>query len=221
VPLLFPQGRPDVARAVYREGVTARYQHRAVAALVSRLADASARPLRVLEAGAGTGATTAFLVPALGDRPVEYLFTDVSRYFLDQARAEFGDRVAYGVLDFDADPEDQGYRPGSFDVVVAGGALNAATDTAASVARLARLLAPGGWLVVTEPTAEEHWVLISQAFLLSVPDDDRAESGSTFLALAQWNAVLDRAGLRRRLELPPPGHALEPLGHRVFGACRS
>ncbi|WP_051791531.1 class I SAM-dependent methyltransferase [Amycolatopsis jejuensis] len=215
VSLLFPQGRPDAARAVYREGLTARYQHRAVAAMIAGLADA---PLRVLEAGAGTGATTEAVLAALAGRPVTYVFTDVSRYFLDQARAEFGTRLEYGLLDFDAEPEGQGYRPGSFDVVVAGGALNAATDTAASVARLVRLLAPGGWLLLTEPTAEEHWVLISQAFLLTGPHDARAEAGATFLTLPQWNAVLDGAGVVRRLELPPPGHPLETLGHRVFGA---
>ncbi|GAB3579625.1 hypothetical protein GCM10027445_48480 [Amycolatopsis endophytica] len=215
VPLLFPEGRMDLAREIYREAVTARYQHRAVAALVAGLV-ARRGGARILEVGGGTGATTSVVLPALAAHRVDYLFTDVSRYFVDQARERFGDTVRYGLYDVDKEPPGLG----TFDIVLAGGVLNAAADTDRSVGYLTSLLAPGGWLVLTEPTAEEPWVLTSQAFLLTEPSDARAGTGTTFLTLPQWNAVLDRAGLERALELPPPGHPLERLGHRIFGARR-
>ncbi|MFI6688547.1 class I SAM-dependent methyltransferase [Streptomyces sp. NPDC050485] len=218
--LLFPQGRTDLARALYRESVTARYQHRAVSAFVSGVGRESRRRLRILEVGAGTGATSEVLLPALSGMDVDYLYTDVSRYFLDAAAEYLAPYpwVRTGLFDIDEPPREQGLAPHSFDVVVGGGVLNAARDTDASVGWLTELLEPGGWLVITEPTVEEFWVMASQAFMLPAADDERADSGSTFLTLPQWNRVLDDAGLERVLGLPTPSHPLQRLGHRVFAA---
>ena len=228
VHLLFPEGRADLARALYREPIAARYQHVAVRAVTRRIAAGwrGDRPLRLLEVGAGTGATTETLLPALaaasGGR-VDYLFTDVSRYFLDQAASWLAAYpfVRRDLYDINSAPGGQGHAAGSFDVVIAGGALNAARDTDASVGWLRELLSPGGWLVLTEPTAEEVWVMASQAFMLAEAHDGRRRSGATFLSLPQWNAVLDGAGLHRSASLPRPGHPLERLGHRVFVACNA
>lgn len=219
VALLFPEGRTDLAEALYRENVTGRYQHRAVSAFIGGIARRwpAGRPLRVLEVGAGTGATTERVLPVLAAAGIEvdYLYTDVSKLFLDQAAVRLSDYpwVRFGRFDIDADPT---LPRGSFDVVLGGGVLNAATDTDASVRRLAGLLDAGGWLVLTEPTVEEFWVLTSQAFLMAEADDGRSVTGATFLTLPQWNAVLDGAGLERVLGLPGEGHPLTPLGHRVF-----
>ncbi|WP_431981414.1 methyltransferase [Streptomyces qinglanensis] len=223
--LLFPRGETGTARALYRESATARYQHHAAAALLAAHLRGlpSGRVRRVLEAGGGTATTTEVAVPEverLPGTPVEYLFTDVSPFFLDHARTRFGDRLRYGLLDIDRDPVAQGRPAGSFDAVVAGGVLNAATDTDTSVRGLVRLLAPGGLLVLTEPTREEYWVLASQGFLLTEPRDDRAASGASFLTHSQWRAVLDRAGLLPVADLPHGTHPLHPLGHRVFAARR-
>ncbi|MDC0684454.1 class I SAM-dependent methyltransferase [Sorangium atrum] len=222
VHLLFPEGRTDLARALYRESVAARYQHRAVSLLVSRIAKEwpGQRPVRLLEVGAGTGATSESLLPELSGAEVDYLYTDVSRYFLDQAAPRLaGHRcVRFGLYDINVAPRDQGFVPNSFDVIIGGGVLNAARNTDASLRWLNELLGPGGWLVLTEPTVEEFWVMASQAFMLDDASDGRAETESTFLSLPQWNAALDGAGLRRVLGLPRDGHPLERLGHRVFAA---
>lgn len=220
VHLLFPEGRTDLARALYRESIAARYQHRSVAAVVSALARNRPQGLRLLEVGAGTGATSDTVLPALTGLNVDYLYTDVSRYFIDQAASRLGghDGLRFGLYDIDRAPREQGYTPNSFDVIVGGGVLNAARNTDASVRWLTELLAPGGWLVLTEPTVEEFWVMASQAFMLVEADDDRRNSESTFLSLPQWNRLLDEAGLHRVVGLPASGHPLERLGHRVFVA---
>ncbi|MGO1051528.1 methyltransferase [Crossiella sp. CA198] len=216
VHLLFPEGRTEVAAALYREGATARYQRAAVAGALRAVAESTPGRLRVLEVGAGTGGTTEAVLPALRGQDVDYLFTDVSRYFLEQARGQFGDRIRYGQYDIDAAPAAQGMALGQFDVVLAGGVLNAAADTDLAVRWLAELLVPGGWLVLTEPTAEEHWVMASQGFLMAQAQDARAESGATFLSLDQWLAVLVGAGLHVEPVLPAEDHPLTRLGHRVF-----
>lgn len=82
--------------------------------------------LRVLEIGAGTGGTTATLLPALqsayGERMYSsYTYTDVSAGFFPAARERFRGYAAveYAVLDISRAPLEQGFEPESFDFIVA------------------------------------------------------------------------------------------------------
>lgn len=221
--LLFPDGSLDVARALYREPPVARYQLAAVAGFVAELAAAApaGQPLRFLEVGGGTGATTERVLVALEHHPVDYLFTDVSDYFLTVAGEQFGTgrfpSASFQVAKYDIDGDrDQSIR-GDFDVVLAGGVLNNARDTDHSLRLLTDHLAPGGWLLITEPTREVQWIAISQAFLMTAATDDRQRSGDTFLSYPQWLAAFDRtAGLELVLDLPPSGHPLTEAGHKFF-----
>ena len=222
VHLLFPEGRTERAAALYRESLAAQYQHRAVAHWIGAWAarQAIGVPLRVLEVGAGTGSTTQAVLPALADVSVDYLCTDVSRYFSEQAaeRLQAWPWVRHGVFDIDRPALAQGYRSQSWDLIVAGGVLNAARDIERSLATLLALLKPGGWLVFSEPTREEFWVMASQAFMLNQANDERQLSSATFLDLTQWQTALARAGFQGNRSLPAAGHPLASLGHRVFVA---
>lgn len=222
VHLLFPEGRTERAAALYRESLAAQYQHRAVAHWVGAWAarQPAGVPLRVLEVGAGTGSTTQAVLPALADASVDYLCTDVSRYFSEQAaeHLQAWPWVRHGVFDIDRPALAQGYRSQSWDLIVAGGVLNAARDTERSLATLLALLKPGGWLVFSEPTQESFWVMASQAFMLNQADDERQLSSTTFLNLTQWQTALARTGFQGNRSLPADGHPLAHLGHRVFVA---
>ena len=222
VHVLFPEGRTERAAALYRESLAAQYQHRAVADWIGAWAarQATDAPLRVLEVGAGTGSTTQAVLPALKPFAVDYLCTDVSRYFSAQAaeRLHAWPWVRHGVFDIDLPGLPQGYQSQSWDLIVAGGVLNAARDTERSLATLLALLKPGGWLVFSEPTCEEFWVMASQAFMLNQASDERQLSSATFLDLDQWQAALARAGFQGNRSLPAANHPLASLGHRVFVA---
>ncbi|WP_232961269.1 class I SAM-dependent methyltransferase [Pseudomonas putida] len=224
VHVLFPEGRTERAAALYRESLAAQYQHQAVAHWVAAWAarQGHGAPLRVLEVGAGTGATTQAVLPALAKAGVEldYLCTDVSRYFAEQAVARHAHWpwVRHGVFDIDRPALEQGRTTQTWDLIVAGGVLNAARDTDRTLATLYTLLKPGGWLVFSEPTREEFWVMASQAFMLEQAADERQQTSSTFLDLAQWQAALARTGFQGNRSLPVAGHPLAALGHRVFVA---
>ncbi|QLG95461.1 methyltransferase [Pseudomonas yamanorum] len=222
VHLLFPEGRTERAAALYRESLAAQYQHRAVAHWVGAWASRQATdaPLRVLEVGAGTGSTTQAVLPALAQAAVDYLCTDVSRYFSEQAaaRLQAWPWVRHGVFDIDRPALVQGYQSQTWDLIIAGGVLNAARDTERSLATLLALLKPGGWLVFSEPTQEEFWVMASQAFMLNQASDERQLSSATFLNLTKWQTVLARAGFQGNRSLPAATHPLATLGHRVFVA---
>ncbi|MGC9539621.1 amino acid adenylation domain-containing protein [Streptomyces sp. UG1] len=222
VDLLFPEARMETADAAYRENVMSAYLNRVLAAALRSAAEAQApgRPLRVLEVGAGTGASTAGALAALDGLPVEWRFTDVSPFFLDRARERFGPdpRLRYGLYDVDGDPAEQGLTANSFDVVVCAGVLNNARDTAAALAALRSLLVPGGLLLVTEPTREHYEILISQAFMMTGAEDLRRtdDADATFVTREQWLRLFSEAGGRNEVCLPQPGHVLEPLGQHVF-----
>ncbi|GHG98886.1 non-ribosomal peptide synthetase [Streptomyces lanatus] len=222
VDLLFPEARMETADAAYRENVMSAYLNRVLAAALRSAAEAQApgRPLRVLEVGAGTGASTAGALAALDGLPVEWLFTDVSPFFLDRARERFGPdpRLRYGLYDVDGDPVEQGLAINSFDVVVCAGVLNNARDTAATLSALRSVLVPGGLLLVTEPTREHYEILISQAFMMTGAEDLRRtdDADATFVTRDQWLRLFAEAGGRNEVCLPKPGHALEPLGQHVF-----
>ncbi|OEV12821.1 bifunctional Gfo/Idh/MocA family oxidoreductase/class I SAM-dependent methyltransferase [Streptomyces nanshensis] len=223
--LLFPQGQTHLADSVYRDPVTARYLNTAVAATVSSLAAGRTtdRPLRVLEVGGGTGATTEAVIDALtgshGTEPaVDYLFTDVSHFFVAAAKERFAAQrwIRHGLYDVDQDPAAQGLRSGSADVVVAAGVLNNAQHTDTSVRSLVRLLTPGGLLLITEPTREHLEILASQAFMMTAAEDARRRADTTFLSRQQWLDVLAGAGAESVETLPHEEHPLAPLGQRLL-----
>jgi SAM-dependent methyltransferase len=98
----------------------------------------------VLEVGCGTGQLCLFLASA--ERRV--LGADLSRASLllaAQAAQRYG---VSGVQFVETDLQQPGLRRGAFEVVIANGVLHHTPDPRASFAALARLLRPGGTIVV-------------------------------------------------------------------------
>lgn len=220
--LLFPDGADEPAHAVYRDDAASRYVNHAAAAVVHRAAAAhqGQGPLRVLELGAGTGAATSAVVPLLDGFDVDYLFTDVTPFFLPRARAAFAGRpgMRYGLVDIDGDPLDQGLAPNDADVVLCAGMLNSARDTERAVRTAVSLLAPGGLLVFTEPTAEQPHILLTQGFMMEPEDGDRDRGACPLLTRARWRRLLAGAGARETLCLPEDTHPMAAAGTHLFAA---
>ena len=98
----------------------------AVTAAVSRLPEG--RRLRVLEVGAGTGASTDAVIASLPAGRFDYVYTDISAGFFAQAEerlASFdtfrmGAAIEYRTLDIEADPVAQGFNAHGYDLVNCG-----------------------------------------------------------------------------------------------------
>jgi len=162
VELLFPGGSLALTEPLYGETPFARVANGLVAEAVRVIVAArpAGRPLRVLEIGAGSGATTRAVLPLLPPDGVEYWFTDVSPRFTARAADELG---AYGflrthVFDVERDPEDQGLPAHGFDLVLAANVLHATADLERTLANVRRTLAPGGLLLLIEGTRAFRWV---------------------------------------------------------------
>ncbi|GAA1766827.1 non-ribosomal peptide synthetase [Luedemannella helvata] len=198
--LLFPDGRLDVSEDLYADALFNRWANRVAAAAVGELAAAADAPLRVLEVGAGTGGTTGAMLAELGPDGVDYLFTDLSAYFVGGAQERFGHEpgVRFARYDLDEDYRAQGLAPNSFDVIVAGDVLHTTRDVGRTLARLRELLAPGGWLVAIEMTRDHYQIMTSLELLVRLDEvagdftDDRRGTDQTFLTRQDWFDQLDR-----------------------------
>ncbi|MGP4050470.1 amino acid adenylation domain-containing protein [Streptomyces sp. 2A115] len=238
VRLLFPDGESESARSLYADNTIMRYLNRATAGVAAHLAAGAGpgRPLRILEAGAGVGATTDQMISVLptatgtpGMEP-DYLFTDVSHFFLNEARNRFATHqwLRYGLFDFNADYRAQGFRPQSFDMIVVANALHNARDIDAVLGRLRELLAPGGWLVFTELAVDRPDLMTWMEFLIQLDgttpdtegdfDDRRRGRDQTFFNVDEWRTLLAEAGAQAMLVLPEDGGDLAPFGQHLIAA---
>jgi acyl transferase domain-containing protein/aryl carrier-like protein len=157
--VLFPAGDSSQVSAIYRDSRGARLMNRALTRLATEAAARTSEMLRVLEIGAGTGSATQSLLPALRSYASEYWFTDVSPAFVTQGCAAFGEDglVRYSVLDLDQDLTAQGFAPQSFELIVGANVLHATLEMKPVLDRLARLLVPGGVLLLQEGVKPLAW----------------------------------------------------------------
>ncbi|WP_222184980.1 KR domain-containing protein, partial [Geminicoccus harenae] len=155
--VLFSDGE---AGFLYGGAGFARLLNGMVLAAIEGVAQAAdpARPVRILEIGAGTGALLDALRARVPAGRFRYDFTDISPAFLSQAAERFGAEAARFVpLDIERDPAAQDFLPDSYDLVVAGNVLHATRDLAASLAHAQSLLAPGGILLLLEAARRSAW----------------------------------------------------------------
>jgi acyl transferase domain-containing protein/NADPH:quinone reductase-like Zn-dependent oxidoreductase/SAM-dependent methyltransferase len=122
--------------------------------------------LKVLEVGAGTGGTTAYVIRPLfvhgneedgTPRCSRYDFTDISPAFFEKAQEDFKDynsRMKYRVLDIEKDVFIQGFETGTYDLIVAANVLHATKHLDVTLKNVHALLKPGGRLVLLEQTGD-------------------------------------------------------------------
>jgi SAM-dependent methyltransferase len=226
--IMFPDGDFSTATGTYADNIISTFTNRVAAVLVRRIAESKRHGARILEVGAGIGGTTAGILDELdaaGLPGIDYEFTDLSRFFLTSAAERFADRswVRFGLLDVNTDLD----RPThSVDIIVAANVLHNARDIGAVLARLRRLLAPGGHLVIIESCREHYQVMTSMQFLMSGRagepawdfTDFRAGADRIFLTEPEWLDRLEAAGFQVGPVLPGTDGPLAPLAQHVFTA---
>ncbi|MFF0487657.1 ACP S-malonyltransferase [Nocardia sp. NPDC004068] len=222
--VLFPDGSSDAVAATYRTQLTD-YCNAIVA---RRIADA--HPTRVLEIGAGTGATTEPVLAALAAAGIdaEYDFTDISAGLLRRAERSVrrqGIPMRFRRLDIEKPTRPQGFESGSYDVVLAGNVLHATHDLDAVLDSVLDLLAPGGMLVLTEVTAVQPFHTVTFGLLdgwWRHHDEGRRLPGSPLLDTHLWRNRLEDRGFTdvSTLGSAAPEHLTQHVltAHRPSGA---
>ena len=198
--LLF--GSEPSAADLYSNAPAARALNRLVGDAVEEAASAlpEGRRLRILEVGAGTGGTTAAVLPRLPARRTQYTYTDISAGFFTAAERRFdgaGVEMGYRPLDIERDPAGQGFAAHGHDLVIAAHVLHATRDLGETLAHCRRLLAPSGILVAVEGTAPSGWLDLTFGLL---PGwwrfDDEYRLDHALAARGVWRRVLAESGYR-------------------------
>ncbi|KAG7058454.1 polyketide synthase [Colletotrichum scovillei] len=115
---------------------------------------------RIVELGAGTGATTRWVVDRLVQKgvPIEYTFTDISSALVSGAKRKFAglDCMKYGTIDIEKPPATQ--HLGQYDIVLATNCIHATTNLHNSLTNINKLLRPHGFVSLVELTTRNYWL---------------------------------------------------------------
>ncbi|MGW2157707.1 SDR family NAD(P)-dependent oxidoreductase [Nonomuraea sp. NPDC001699] len=215
--VLFPGGSMSLVEQVYKGQAVSDHFNRLLAEEAAR-----GGPRRVLEIGAGTGASTGFVLDALEGQDVEYTYTDISAGFLRHGEREFAGRrpdLVLALLDVERDPAEQGFETGAYDVVLATNVLHATADVGRTLRNAAALLRPGGRLLVNEVTRAADFLTLTFGLTPGwwrFTDEELRLPHSPLLGAVQWQRAFREAGLTPARTLGIPGTPVEELDQCVL-----
>jgi 1-acyl-sn-glycerol-3-phosphate acyltransferase len=208
--VLFSTEAMGLVARLYRDSAPSRVFNTLTAESVAALsAGATNNRARILEIGAGTGGTTAYVLPNLPPGSFDYTFTDISPVFVDAAPSHSGsvDGFAARTLDIEKAPSTQGFAPHAYDVIVASNVLHATADLRPVLQHVQDLLAPGGVLVLQEITRQPLWLDL----IFGLTDgwwrftDYDLRPAHPLLDVTQWTSLLESRGFQ---DVLPMGDAL-------------
>ena len=155
-----------------------------------------ADPVRILEVGAGTGATTTRLAESLQcvGVPIQYVFTDVAGRMVAKAKDKFKTYSWMRFETFDLENEIPDSFRNKFDIVIGTNCVHATKSKVASCRRIWNTLSEQGVAILSEGTEALHWFDICFGLL-----DGwwLAEDGSHPLQPApKWMEILEAAGFQ-------------------------
>ncbi|GKZ33156.1 type I Iterative Polyketide synthase (PKS) [Aspergillus brasiliensis] len=193
----------------YEDSITLLASNKALAAYVSSLGEIN-QELRIVEVGAGTGSATLPILKALsGGETTDYdsvpnfscyHYTDISTGFFENARRKLSrwPQLTYQKLDIRHHPAEQGFKVGSYDLVIAVNVLHATPDITATVQHVRALLKPGtGKLGIVEHTDNNDPTVLPFALLpdwWSVSDEFRQSGEGPLMSQEHWHRLLVSAG---------------------------
>jgi acyl transferase domain-containing protein/acyl carrier protein len=217
VELLFAEGTFSTTERLYQESPAARLNNtlvqEAIAIALSNLP--ANRKVRILEIGAGTGGTTAYILSKLPSDRVEYVFTDVSYLFTAKAEQKFRDYpfVQYKLLNIEREPLAQGFAPQEFDLILAANVIHATSDLRRTLAHIQQILAPEGMLVLLEATAKSRMLDLIFGLTEGWWKFADADLRPTYPLLSsyQWRSLLLEMGFSSAVSLPQTGEAKQSV----------
>jgi acyl transferase domain-containing protein/acyl-CoA synthetase (AMP-forming)/AMP-acid ligase II/NAD(P)-dependent dehydrogenase (short-subunit alcohol dehydrogenase family)/acyl carrier protein/SAM-dependent methyltransferase len=221
--LVFHNGSSEIMEKIYSDSSLARYCN----GILKELAKAAVRSMgpdqhiRILEIGAGTGATTSHILPDLPPSRTSYTFTDLGSGFIQAAQEKFSafPFVQFERLNIEEDPQSQGFAGRQFDLVIAANVLHATRDLTETLDHVRSLLAPGALLFLWEATQEQTWMDISFSPLEGWQrfEDYGLRPDQPLLTPERWIDVL-RAGFENAAVFPPMGSEGDAFGQSVIVA---
>lgn len=204
--LLFRGGHLDTALRLYEETPPFKYCNTVASQVmveISRLMPKRGL-MRVVEIGAGTGATTKAILSNAGTSISSYLFTDISRFFLAGAKAEFKafPLIDYAILNIEEPPPLE--LSGAFEVVIAAHVLHATRNIDETLRHVRMLLVEGGLLILLEETKMQPFFAVTMGMQTGFDrfSDISLRTRHPLLTSSQWQEAAVRCGFTKSEALP-------------------
>jgi len=228
--IMFPNGSMELVEGIYQGNVVADYFNDilgdvVVAYIRERLArDGAPGGIRILEIGAGTGATTAAVLPKLEPYRVhlrEYCYSDISKAFLLHAQREYAPGrpfLALKLFDVEQPIAAQGIAAGAYDLAIATNVLHATKNIRRTLANAKAALRKGGLLLLNELNRSALFVHLTFGLLEGwwrYEDGALRLPGCPGLAPETWARVLREEGFPKLLF---PAEARHGLGQHIIVA---
>ncbi|KAM4055902.1 KR domain-containing protein [Hirsutella rhossiliensis] len=184
----------------YNDGFGAKQTSLWTANVVKQLTDVNPH-LRIMEVGAGTGATTKPILNAIGHDFDEFTFTDISTSFFENAAEIFTpwrNQITFKTYNADRDPVKQGFRAGEYDVVIACMVIHACIRLEEAIRHLRTLLKPGGKLILAESSVDS-FRYVHDGFVFGTLAGwwrgvDEGRILSPLASVSEWESILKRTG---------------------------
>ncbi len=176
--------------------------------------------LRILEVGAGTGASTARILPLLRSRQQnikEYVYTDLSKSFLFHAEERYlstSPFIRTALFDVEKPLGSQGIEAGGFDIVIAANVVHATRNIRVSLRNAKAALKNGGVIFLNELAGKSLFTHLTFGLLdgwWRNQDERLRIQGSPALAPESWKRALEDEGFRKVTFLIKETHELGGL----------
>jgi acyl transferase domain-containing protein/NADPH:quinone reductase-like Zn-dependent oxidoreductase/acyl carrier protein len=203
ITVLYPDGMPG-GIFEHRSNKTAEYANdRLYITLLGEILSSIAKirkgtTLKILEVGGGAGGLTHQVLESLKKHDIEYHFTDIGKSFVLNAQKEASKQgfsyMKFGLFDISKDPEKQGYRKQSFDIVIGYNVIHATKNIEKTTANLLGLLVPGGLMFLVETVKQQRWdnMIWGLAEGWWYFEDEDLRKDSPLLSLDKWEQALKK-----------------------------
>lgn len=208
--VLFANSSIQNVEGIYKENAISDYFNSILADVMEmyikeRVAKHPQKRIRIIEAGAGTGGTSATVLKRIKpySNHIDYVYTDISKSFLLFAEEQYGE--AYSNLTFqtwnvEQPLSTQGIEAGSYDIVIASNVLHATQSIKETLKQVKSVLKPNGLILLNEMTQKNLFATVTFGLLDGwwlFKDDDLRIDGSPLIDPPTWQRVMEEEGFKQ------------------------
>lgn len=205
--ILFAKGSIEKLRNIYSNAALPYIMNHETTNIVSSFITKNYfpdKPLRILEIGAGTGSVTRQILPML-KQDIQYFFTDVTNYFLIQAKKMFqtNSDLHYQRFDINFAHQEQGFESASFNIIIAANVIHASKNLTFSLNNILKLLKANGKLVFLEcaPNIRKIDIIFGVTEGWWGFEDNHIRQSGPLINTSDWVDLLRSVGYKN-IELP-------------------
>jgi acyl transferase domain-containing protein/tryptophanase/SAM-dependent methyltransferase len=226
--IMFPNSSMHLVEGIYRGNVLADYfndvlSKTLIACIEQQLQSGKKREIRILEVGAGTGGTTAKLLPMLKQFPIaEYCYTDVSKAFLMHAEKQYQPEfpaLTTAIFDVSKPLAQQSIALNRYDFVIAANVLHATPSIREALRNAKAALKNHGVLLLNEISAWSLSIHLTFGLLEGwwlYEDAAVRMGGNPGLLPEKWREILAEEGFEAAAF---PAEEAHKFGQQIVAAC--